>query len=183
MDRRVTSAPLLEFYQREQNRLRKYVDSRTADDIEADDVIQDVMERMLSRPVPELPWERLAAYVYRSLKNRIIDIYRSGKNDLSLDRQVDGAENAGETLKDLIQDIRYDSAAILEKEESRSLIFQAIDELRAEEKAVVVATESDNIAFRELSELWDIPLGTLLARKSRALKKLRKTLSSYILEE
>jgi len=40
----------------------------------------------------------------------------------------------------------------------------------------VIATEFDGRSFRELSEAWEIPIGTLLARKSRALRKVKDAL-------
>ena len=33
--------------------------------------------------------------------------------------------------------------------------------------------------FRELSEEWGVPLGTLLARKSRAIAKVREALREF----
>ncbi len=182
MDKRATSAPLQDFYQQEQRKLRNYVNQRVSDDVEADDIIQDVMVGFLNRPDPTLPLDNLAAYIYRSLKNRIIDVYRSNKHEVSLDIPATDRES-GDTLKDLLQDMRYESAMQMEKKEIQHKVFEAIDRLNSNEKSVVLATEIDNATFRELSELWDIPMGTLLARKSRALKKLRKTLRNYILED
>ena len=43
-------------------------------------------------------------------------------------------------------------------------------------RAVLIATELKGKSFRELSEEWDEPMGTLLSRKSRAVKTLRKLL-------
>jgi DNA-directed RNA polymerase specialized sigma24 family protein len=34
-------------------------------------------------------------------------------------------------------------------------------------------------SFRQLSEEWGVPVGTLLARKSRALKKIKKMLDDW----
>jgi DNA-directed RNA polymerase specialized sigma24 family protein len=56
-------------------------------------------------------------------------------------------------------------------------IFEAMDELGAEEKAVILETEFEGKSFHRLAEEWDVPLGTLLARKSRALEKIRKRLA------
>jgi DNA-directed RNA polymerase specialized sigma24 family protein len=56
-------------------------------------------------------------------------------------------------------------------------VFAAIEELSAEEKAVILATEMEGRTFKELAEDWGIPLGTLLARKSRALDKIRNQLT------
>jgi len=51
-----------------------------------------------------------------------------------------------------------------------------MDRLNINERAVVIATEIEGFTFKELSEMWDVPLGTLLAQKSRALAKLRESL-------
>ncbi len=52
-----------------------------------------------------------------------------------------------------------------------------MDGLADEEKAVVLATEIEGRTFKELAADWDVPIGTLLARKSRALGKIRKRLT------
>jgi DNA-directed RNA polymerase specialized sigma24 family protein len=57
------------------------------------------------------------------------------------------------------------------------LIFKAMDELSVGERAVILATEFEGKSFKDLAEEWEIPLGTLLARKSRALDKIRKQLT------
>ena len=44
------------------------------------------------------------------------------------------------------------------------------------QKAIVIETEFEGRSFRELADEWNIPIGTLLARKSRALQKIRKEL-------
>lgn len=44
------------------------------------------------------------------------------------------------------------------------------------QRAVWVATKIDGYSFKELSVKWQEPIGTLLARKSRATTKLRKLL-------
>jgi DNA-directed RNA polymerase specialized sigma24 family protein len=43
-----------------------------------------------------------------------------------------------------------------------------------------VATELEGASYRELAEEWDEPIGTLLARKHRALRTLRKTLGKSL---
>lgn len=42
--------------------------------------------------------------------------------------------------------------------------------------AIVVATEVLGHAFNEISADWDFPVETLLARKSRTMKKLREAM-------
>ena len=56
------------------------------------------------------------------------------------------------------------------------MLRQAISELRPDEQALIMATEFDHQTYEELSEEWDVPMGTLLSRKHRTLSKLHKIL-------
>ena len=177
---RKNAGALRDFVRQEEAKLKNFVRKRVDSTMDAEDVIQDVMVSILGKADPVLPLENLAAYVYRSLKNRIIDIYRSPRRELSLDASL-GEEEF--TLKDLLADMSCDTAGDLERKEAIEQLFEAIDSLREEERAVVLATEMDGMTTRELSELWKIPMGTLQSRKARALKKLKKILTPYIMEE
>lgn len=58
----------------------------------------------------------------------------------------------------------------------------ALDVLDPKQRAVFLATELDGKSFKELSALWDEPIGTLLSRKSRAVKALKKMLNDEIVK-
>lgn len=77
------------------------------------------------------------------------------------------------TLSDILPDPRYDRISEDKIFEVRQRIFQALEALNDEQRAVIIATEFEGWTFQELSEQWNVPLGTLLARKSRALHKIR----------
>ena len=53
-------------------------------------------------------------------------------------------------------------------------LTEAIGKLEPRQRAVFIATELKEKSFRELSEAWGEPIGTLLSRKSRAVKALRQ---------
>ena len=57
---------------------------------------------------------------------------------------------------------------------------QAIGRLEPRQRAVFIATELNGMSFRVLSEQWHEPLGTLLSRKSRAVKALRGMLKDFV---
>ena len=84
------------------------------------------------------------------------------------------------SLSNMILASSMDTASEFEKRELQEKIYQAMDYLNDEEKAVIIATEFDGRSFRELSDAWGVPLGTLLARKSRAIKKIRQELSGLV---
>jgi RNA polymerase sigma factor (sigma-70 family) len=152
----------------EWTRLVSYVRAWISDtaDRDAEDVVQDVIERMFERADVTEPVADLSAYLYRSLRNRVIDLYRKPKR-------------AAELPEDL-SDIRFEAAAEMDREEARETLFEAIDELPPAQREVLVATELEGKSFKELAEEWETPIGTLLARKHRAIRALKDTLSGGI---
>jgi RNA polymerase sigma factor (sigma-70 family) len=168
---------MTEFVAREWKRMVGYVRTWLEDsaDRDAEDVVQDVLAGMFERENPAEPIADLSAYVYRALRNRVVDAYRAKRRTVSMDA-ADGPP-LGRSLHDVLGDVRYEAAAESEKAELRGRLFAAIDGLSEEQRAVVVATEMEGRTYRELAEEWDEPIGTLLARKHRAIRVLRKTLS------
>lgn len=164
---------IADFFRTERNRMVGYV-RRLIDDAadrDGEDVVQDVLLNLFAMPDITLPVENLSAYIYRALHNRIIDLLRKRRGDLSLD------DEDSPSLAGLLRDLRYDAASELEKTEIRGELFQALDSLSEEEEALVLMTEFEGRTFREIAEEWEAPMGTLLSKKSRAMKKLRESLS------
>lgn len=140
---------------------------------EAEDLVQDVIVRILEGTLN--PVENLAAYVYRSLDHRLTDYFRKKE---STEVSFDGLqESAPATMEALLADLRFDTQAKMEEESSLQKLYQAIDRLPDDQKAVLIATEFEEWTFAELAEVWDEPIGTLLSRKNRAVKNLRKYLT------
>lgn len=156
---------LVEFLRRERDALVGYVRRRIDDaaDQDAEDIVQDVIVNLFDRADPTVPVQNLAAYIYRALRNGIIDRFRKRREMVA--------------LSDAVLASREDPLQEAEKREMLDLVFEAMDELSAGEKAIILATEFEGRPFKELAEEWDVPLGTLLARKSRALDKIRKRLT------
>lgn len=152
---------LTEFLRQERQALIGYVRRRIDDaaDHEAEDIVQDVVVHLFDRADPSIPIQDLAAYIYRALRNRIVDFYRRKRETVAL---REAALASGQ-----------DPSSDIEREEMMDEVFEAMEELSVEERAVVLATEMEGRTFKELAEEWGIPLGTLLARKSRALEKIR----------
>lgn len=161
-------ARIAEFFQNEYQRLVRYVRSRIDDaaDRDAEDIVQDVMLNLFDKADIGAPIENLAAYVYQALRNRITDLFRRRRDPAS--------------LVELVDDNTEDVSDILERKRIRETVCRAIDALAEEQRAVVIATEFEGRRFRELSDEWRVPIGTLLARKSRALDNIKETLSGRI---
>ncbi len=65
----------------------------------------------------------------------------------------------------------------------RRLTFDLIRELPSAQMEVIVETEFNEKTFMELSMLWNVPVGTLLARKHRGIRAIREKLERMQEEE
>ena len=158
------------FVRREYGRLVEFVRRRLGEveGMEPEDIVQDVLVSLFDRADVSAPIHNLAAFVYRSLRNRVVDGWRARKYTLSLDSLM-----GGRPLTDFLPAEGISSENTMD-ENARWLRFRKeLARLSDAEQAVILATEMDDWTFRELSEEWNVPVGTLLARKSRALKKLK----------
>jgi RNA polymerase sigma factor (sigma-70 family) len=167
-----------EFFRSNYGALVGYVRNLIRDgaDIAGEDIVQDVMVNLYDRADITRPIQNFASYVYSALRNRIVDIMRTRKKNVSLDAEASPEHQI--SLAEFLHDAKSDVLATMEKKELRRALYRAIDQLSGPEKAIVAATEFDDRSFKELAEQWDTPIGTLLARKSRALKHIGAFLQS-----
>jgi RNA polymerase sigma factor (sigma-70 family) len=169
-----------EFFRKEYNKLINYVRKNVQSNyLEStpEDILQDVAVSLIARLDVDTQVENLAAYVYRSIRNKIIDYKRKPQRKVSIDNltqvQKDGLIT-NEVPEDSIDDI------ISQLANNPALLHAAIKQLKPDEQAIIMATEFENITFDVISRKWGVPIGTLLSRKHRALSKLYKILQKEI---
>jgi RNA polymerase sigma factor (sigma-70 family) len=164
------------FFARERKRLVGYVRSLIDDagDREGEDIVQEVALGLFDNADITAPIENLSAYVYQALRNRVVDKMRRRKNQESLDAPLSGDGEL--VLYDILADLKYDAAGESQRKEIGMDIECAIESLDDIYREVFIATEIQGRTFQDLSEDWEVPIGTLLARKSRAMKMLREAL-------
>jgi RNA polymerase sigma factor (sigma-70 family) len=157
---------LSEFLAAEWRQLVRAARSWLADTAEqdAEDVVQDVALSLFESTDLAEPIRDLSAYVYRALRNRVVDLYRRRRR-------------SSEPLPEELADERTEAAGVAAGRQLRESVFAAIDRLPAPQRDVFLATELEGSSFRELAEKWGVPIGTLLARKHRAVKALRASLA------
>jgi len=179
MSTEIGKISIVEFLTTERGRLIRYVRHLIYDAAERDgeDIVQDVALNLFSRADVLMPIETLSAYVYQSLRNRVIDYLRRRRDVVSLDESID--ENGESSLIQELSETLSDGEKEVTRDELRKSIVSAINQLPGEQKAVVIETELNGRSFRDLSREWGIPIGTLLARKSRALAKIRESLREF----
>jgi len=138
--------------------------------VDAEDVVQDVMLAILEGPQVLDGVERLGGWLATVIERRCVDFIRNAGRRRRL-------ESASADLA-----VRVDSGPhrALEAREAKESLVREVGRLPAPLREVFVKTEFKGMKFRELAERTGIPLGTLLARKRKADKILRRRLPSGI---
>jgi RNA polymerase sigma factor (sigma-70 family) len=149
--------------------VRHFIDDTAERDSE--DIVQDVALNMFNRADITVPIENITSYAYQALRNKIVDYLRRRRDVISLDE--DWLEDGEVSLLDLLQDPQKDGASDISRMETRKILFKALAMLDEDQRSILIATELEEKTFQEVSEETGIPLGTLLARKSRAMKKIK----------
>lgn len=162
------------FFAREYNNLLSYVKKYWRGDGEAEpeDILQDVALNLFTKVDLDTPIENLLAYTYRSLKNKIIDRQRKKKHQVLSDFED---EESGENY--LLRGIIDDSVSQEEQQDQEKMLdsmFDLIEQLNPDQQEIIIRTEMEGQTFESLSQELEIPIGTLLSRKHRALSKLQK---------
>lgn len=149
--------------------VRRYIDERVYNTT-AEDIIQDVALNMFSRPDFESPVENAIGYIYRSLKNKIIDMQRKSATKR--------AENELHPLEfeDEFAEIVFEADRHVDQELFYRDFYAGIERLKPEQRSIIIETELEGYSFEQLARKYDVPVGTLLARKHRAMKKLRESM-------
>ncbi|MDF2572514.1 MAG: polymerase, sigma-24 subunit, RpoE, subfamily [Sporomusa sp.] len=170
---------LIEVVLKERENFLWYIKRKITDisDMDAEDIVADVVFNIYNKVSIEHQVESLLAYAYRSVRNRLIDYLRRPKVSVSFD-YLDNS--SGLALSEVIPDPHADVELKIQDEEMKRKLYAALMELDPKQRAVWVATEIEGYTFRELSARWGEPIGTLLSRKSRATKVLKSRLKDVI---
>ena len=137
-------------------------------DYDIEDIIQQAAMNLLYK-TDIAGISNLTSYVYTSIQNGAKDHFKKRKN---------------ETLS--AEDIEEETQALEEKVlvgELKQVIGKSIEKLEPKQRFVFVETEMKGRSYESLVRETGEKLGTLLSRKNRAIKKLRKMIEEYINEE
>jgi len=169
------------FLNNEYDKLVCYVNDRFSSNYfnaDAEDIIQDVAINIYSKLDINAPIENLTSYFYRAIRNKIVDYQRKPNVNTSIENFTD-ENNENLLLRKLIECTDEDESMSQNPDLQKKLI-NAIEKLNPNEQAIIFEVEFEGKSFEELSKLWNIPIGTLLSRKHRALGKLQKIMKNQI---
>ncbi len=162
--------------ERDRGRLRRFIQRRVPDRLDAEDILQDVFYELVVAYRLMKPIEEASAWMFRVARNRIIDLVRR-KRPVSLD-QTFGTGEEGSTLG--LENLLPSPGAGPDAEYARRVLIveleQALAELTPNQRAVFLAHEFEGRTFRELAAESGVSVNALLSRKHQAVKRLRDRL-------
>lgn len=143
----------------------------------AEDLAQEVFVRLFRHLGKWDPRAKFTTYLYRVARNLWIDRLRSkadGPPAVSLDRPLTCAgEGEG---RDVVPAPAQDPGEAVEGAEESVRLRRALGELPEELRSVVVLAEFQGLRYDEVSEVLEIPVGTVKSRMHAAIDRLRRTL-------
>jgi RNA polymerase sigma-70 factor (ECF subfamily) len=143
-------------------RLRRFALTLTGKQADADDLVQDTVERALRHLHQWEPGTRLDSWMFRIAQNHFIDQMRSKKRSAQvMVASFDGAERVG-----------YDGAKRAEASIAFKSTMAALAELPVEQRSAVSLVLIDGMSYRDAAEALNIPIGTLTSRLARAREAL-----------
>jgi RNA polymerase sigma factor (sigma-70 family) len=159
-------------------RLLRYIRARVSSDADAEDILQDVWQRLVST-LDQGPVEQVGAWLYTVARNRIIDRSRKPKMD-SLEAIAADVTDDDDPTSDVIGFLLRDNNSPA-TEHIRRLFWEklhdALAELPQEQRQVFIWHELEGLAFQDMAALTGENLNTLLARKRYAVLHLRQRLA------
>ena len=145
--------------------LRRYATSLCGDRVLADDLVQDGIERALTRSETLQQPERLGAWMRSIVHNLYLDELRR--------RRVRGVPV---DVEDMADDLAFSTAA--NDGAPVADVQRAMLALSVEHRQVLVLAGVEELSYREISEELGVPLGTVMSRLARARQALRDRLEA-----
>lgn len=142
--------------------LRRYAYALVREHAAADDLVQDTLERALSRWSSRRPDGDLRAWLFAILRNLHVGRYREARRR-GLPVAIDDAEPV---------DVRADPGAMLEAHD----VLAAVDQLPEEQKSLLLLVGVEDFSYDEAARILGVPVGTVMSRLSRARRRLRSIL-------
>jgi RNA polymerase sigma factor (sigma-70 family) len=146
---------------------------------DAEDILQDAFYELVEAMRLVRPVEHIGPWLYRVVRNRIIDLYRRKRPELSTNQPAGGPdESALLELEDLLPSPDAGPDAVYEREVLLAELDDALDELPREQREIFLAHEFEGRSFQELAAETGVSVNTLLSRKRYAVMHLRRRLES-----
>ena len=143
---------------------------------EAKDLVQEAFYRVLKN------WDRydrsrtLDAWFFTILRNVFLDGRKryERRHAVSLERPVRESDGESSRLEDVLPDEEEAVLAQLERKESAQAVRATLDRLAYDHRVALTLCDMEAMSYEEMSQVLDIPVGTVRSRINRARSAFRK---------
>ncbi len=143
-------------------RLRRFGHALTGSAEDGDDLVQDALEKALSREEQYREGTRLDSWMYKIMQNTWIDRRRSAARQSRVVQPMDENTFA----------VGEDGRTSFEAKISLRQVRDMMDRLHVDERAVLALVSIDGMTYQQAAETLGIPIGTVMSRLARARNKL-----------
>jgi RNA polymerase sigma factor (sigma-70 family) len=144
-------------------RVRRFARSLTGNRHDADDLLQNTVERVLDRGVPEQV--DVGRWMFRVCKNLWIDELRAHS-----------VRAKAAVSPELAEEPAVSGEAVAFGELELREVDRAMASLPDEQRLVLALVAVEGLTYREAAEVLDAPLGTIMSRLARARASLASRL-------
>lgn len=137
-------------------RLRRFAHALSRDPADADDLTQATIERALKSREQWQPGTRLDSWAYRIMRNLWIDTARSRSRRSAHEAPEEEGQSVGADPRDSMH-------ASLDLQR----VMAAMERLPDEQREIVALILVEGFGYREVSEMLDLPMGTVSSRLVR----------------
>lgn len=160
-------------YARHKAALYRYLLRQCRDRAVADDLFQDVWDRVIRSRKRYEPKAKFATFLYRIAHNCAVDHFR---------RQARRYDNRSEPVEDAADILTAPAAERPDRQfadaQFRTAFQRALDSLPDEQRAVFLLYEESGLTLEEIGEITGVGMETAKSRLRYAVIKLRKALGS-----
>ena len=138
--------------------LRRYAFALLRDRDRADDLVQDTLERALSRWLLRRPDGDVRAWLFTILRNLHVSHWRRDRrHGISVD--IDEAAPSVAARQDTVLEVHD--------------VLAALDQLPEEQKSLLLLVGVEDFSYNDAARILGMPIGTVMSRLSRARQRLR----------
>lgn len=143
-------------------RLRRYARALTSHRETADDLVQDTLERALSRSALFRPGGDPRPWLFTIMHNIFVNQVRSAavRRMVPLDAAL---------IEPASHDTSQDGLALRD-------LDRALCQIPADQREILLLVALEDLSYAETSKILGVPVGTVMSRLSRGREKLRDTL-------
>jgi RNA polymerase sigma-70 factor (ECF subfamily) len=153
----------------------------------AEDIVQSVFSKLAVklRAGEYVEEGKFEAYLFRVAMNRIRDEGRRRSRSREFVTNLEATRNSGEQVEPPVADPLSGSPADhaarrTQEQHEHNLLREALAQLPEADREVIELRHHGGMSFQQLSLVLEEPIGTILARHHRALRKLRAILDGKL---